>query len=77
MLIKCRKDYHINPTVELFHQLHGYLHLHIIEDGKRRTIELSDGDMYLLGPNIPHSPRRECGSVGLVVEVQRPAGAKG
>ncbi len=63
-----RKDYHFNETEELFYQLEGDITVRIQEEGKPRDINLSAGDMFLLPPNVPHSPMRSEGSVGLVVE---------
>ncbi|RDK88616.1 3-hydroxyanthranilate 3,4-dioxygenase [Marinirhabdus gelatinilytica] len=66
-----RKDYHYNETEELFYQLEGNIQVHIQEDGKKRTMELGPGDMYLHPAKVPHSPVREAGSIGLVVERKR------
>jgi 3-hydroxyanthranilate 3,4-dioxygenase len=72
-----RKDYHYNETEELFYQLEGHIEVHIQEDGKKRTMKLGPGDMYLHPAKVPHSPVRKEGSIGLVVEVKRFAsGAK-
>jgi len=66
-----RKDYHYNETEELFFQLEGTIEVHIQEDGKKRTMKLGPGDMYLHPARIPHSPERHKGSIGLVVERKR------
>ncbi len=66
-----RKDFHYNETEELFYQLEGNIKVHIQEDGKKRTLALGPGDMYLHPGKIPHSPEREEGSIGLVVERKR------
>ncbi|MCC5918959.1 MAG: 3-hydroxyanthranilate 3,4-dioxygenase [Cryomorphaceae bacterium] len=63
-----RKDYHFNETEELFYQLEGQITVKIQEDRKPREVHLGPGDMFLLPPNVPHSPIRSEGSVGLVVE---------
>jgi 3-hydroxyanthranilate 3,4-dioxygenase len=63
-----RKDYHFNETEELFYQLEGEITVRIQEDGVRKDVKLKAGDMFLLPPNIPHSPGRTEGSVGLVIE---------
>lgn len=63
-----RKDYHFNDTEELFYQLEGNITVRIQEDGKAVDINLGPGDMFLLPPNIPHSPMRKEGSIGLVIE---------
>lgn len=71
-----RKDYHYNETEELFYQLEGNIKIHVQEDGKKTTLELGPGDMYLHPGKVPHSPEREAGSIGLVIERKR-IGANG
>lgn len=66
-----RKDYHINEGEEFFYQLEGAMTLRILENGEPRDIEISEGDIFLLPPNIPHSPQRSAGTVGLVLERKR------
>jgi len=66
-----RKDYHYNETEELFYQLEGNIQVHIQEDGKKRTMKLGPGDMYLHPAKVPHSPERGPNSIGLVVERKR------
>ena len=48
--------------------------LKIIEDGQPVDIEIKAGEMFLLPPNVPHSPRRPAGTVGIVLERYRTAG---
>jgi len=69
-----RKDYHVNPTEEFFYQLEGDITLKIFEDGQRRDIAIKEGDIFLLPPDIPHSPQRPANTVGMVVERRRPEG---
>ncbi len=66
-----RKDYHYNETEELFYQLEGNIEVHIQEDGKKRTMKLGPGDMYLHPAKVPHSPARQENSIGLVIERKR------
>ncbi len=66
-----RKDYHFNETEELFYQLEGTIKVHIQEEGKKKTMELGPGDMFLLPAKIPHSPERSANSIGLVIERKR------
>lgn len=66
-----RKDYHYNETEELFYQLEGHIEVHIQEDGKKRTMKLGPGDMYLHPGKVPHSPVRHENSIGLVIERKR------
>jgi len=68
-----RTDYHVNPGEELFYQIEGDIVLRIREDGKPRDIPIKQGEIFLLPPNIPHSPQRPANTVGLVVEHVRPA----
>jgi 3-hydroxyanthranilate 3,4-dioxygenase len=63
-----RKDFHYNETEELFYQLEGNINVRIQENGELVNIPLGPGDMFLLPPNIPHSPGRSEGSIGLVIE---------
>ena len=66
-----RKDYHFNETEEWFFQLEGHITVRIQEDGKPREVHLGPGDMFLCPAKTPHSPVREAGSVGLVLERKR------
>lgn len=69
-----RKDFHINPTEELFYQIEGDITLRIMEEHGPRDIPIRQGEIFLLPPGVPHSPQRPAGTVGMVVERQRPAG---
>lgn len=66
-----RKDYHYNETEELFYQLEGEIEVHVQDEGKKKTMKLGPGDMFLNPAKVPHSPVRKEGSVGLVVELKR------
>ena len=66
-----RKDYHIDPGEEFFYQIEGDMVLKIIEEGKARDIPIREGEIFLLPPNVPHSPQRFSDTVGLVVERKR------
>ncbi|SMG24068.1 3-hydroxyanthranilate 3,4-dioxygenase [Marivirga sericea] len=63
-----RKDYHYNETEELFYQLEGEISVKVQEEGKAVTMKLGPGDMFLCPAKTPHSPIRNEGSIGLVVE---------
>jgi 3-hydroxyanthranilate 3,4-dioxygenase len=63
-----RKDYHYNQTEELFYQLEGDINVRIQENGKAVDVPITEGDMFLLPPEVPHSPMRSEGSIGLVIE---------
>jgi 3-hydroxyanthranilate 3,4-dioxygenase len=72
-----RKDYHFNETEELFYQLEGNIVIKTQQNGKMVEVPLGPGDMFLLPPNVPHSPGRSEGSIGLVIErVRKSAGAQ-
>jgi len=66
-----RKDYHYNDTEELFFQLEGDINVRIQEDGKAVDVPIKEGEMFLLPPNVPHSPMRGPNTVGLVIERKR------
>lgn len=72
-----RKDYHVNETSEFFYQVQGDIILGIInpETSKPEEVIIREGDIYLLPPNVPHSPRRPANTVGVVVEMTRAKGA--
>lgn len=69
-----RKDYHINPTEEFYHQIEGDITLKVIEDGVKRDIPIRAGEIFLLPPNTPHCPQRPANTVGMVIERKRPKG---
>ena len=69
-----RKDYHIDEGEEFFYQLEGDMVLRIRQCGKPKDIEINEGDIFLLPPKVPHSPKRFKNTVGLVVERKRRRG---
>jgi 3-hydroxyanthranilate 3,4-dioxygenase len=70
-----RTDYHDDPYEEFFYQIRGNMTLRVIDEGVPRDIPINEGDIFLLPPHMRHSPQRpNPGSVGLVIERQRPAG---
>ncbi|MGK0388950.1 MAG: 3-hydroxyanthranilate 3,4-dioxygenase [Maribacter sp.] len=70
-----RKDYHFEDGEELFYQVEGDIKLGIItEEGERETIEIKEGEMFLLPARVPHSPQRPANTVGLVIERYRKEG---
>lgn len=68
-----RTDYHDDPFEEFFYQLKGNAFLNLWIDGKRKRVDLKEGDIFLLPAHVRHSPQRpEAGSACLVIERQRP-----
>jgi 3-hydroxyanthranilate 3,4-dioxygenase len=66
-----RSDFHSEDGPELFYQIEGTMTLRVQEHGQVRDIPISAGEMLYLPPQVPHSPQRTPGSVGLVVERKR------
>src|ERR1700736_817878 len=66
-----RKDFHHDPSDELFFQIEGDMVLKTVQDGRLTDVPIRQGEMYLLPAEVPHSPRRPAGSVGVVVEPGR------
>ncbi len=50
--------------------------LKIMDGSTFRDVPIKEGHIFLLPRNIPHSPQRFANTVGLVIEVARPANAK-
>ncbi|MEZ5474442.1 MAG: 3-hydroxyanthranilate 3,4-dioxygenase [Steroidobacteraceae bacterium] len=70
-----RHDFHDDPYEEFFYQVQGNMHLRVMEDGVPVDIAIRAGSIFLLPAHVRHSPQRpEPGSVGLVIERQRPLG---
>jgi 3-hydroxyanthranilate 3,4-dioxygenase len=70
-----RSDYHVDPLEEFFYQLEGDMTLRIWGENGPEDVAIKAGDIFLLPPNVPHSPQRPvAGSIGLVIERQRPEG---
>ena len=68
-----RKDFHHDPGEEIFYQVHGDIVLKTIQDGRMTDVAIREGDIFLLPAEVPHSPRRPAGTVGIVVERLRRA----
>lgn len=69
-----RSDFHVDPGEEFFYQLEGDMILRTLQDGRIVDIPIREGEVFLLPPNVPHSPQRLPDTVGLVVERQRRPG---
>jgi 3-hydroxyanthranilate 3,4-dioxygenase len=68
-----RKDFHHDPSEELFYQLEGEMVLKTVQEGRIVDVPIRAGEMFLLPAQMPHSPQRPVASVGLVVERRRAA----
>lgn len=66
-----RKDYHFNEGEEFFYQIEGDVLVKIQENGKAVDIQIKEGDIFLLPPQVPHSPIRGADTIGLVIERKR------
>jgi len=71
-----RKDYHWNQSEEFFYQLEGDIKVRIQEDANAIDIPIKEGDIFLLPPEVPHSPMRGANTIGLVIERKRREGEK-
>jgi 3-hydroxyanthranilate 3,4-dioxygenase len=68
-----RKDFHHDPSEEFFFQVEGDMVLKTVQDGGFADVPIRQGQVFLLPPEVPHSPQRPAGSVGIVVERRRDA----
>jgi 3-hydroxyanthranilate 3,4-dioxygenase len=66
-----RRDFHIDPSDEIFFMLKGAMTLETLEAGARRSRVIREGEMCLVPALTPHSPHRPADTWGLVVEVKR------
>lgn len=70
-----RDDFHVDPYEEWFHQIKGDIQVVIMTENGRQSIDIREGEMWMLPRNTPHSPQRpNAGSVGMVVERIREEG---
>ena len=66
-----RRDFHVDPSDEIFYMLRGAMVLEYIQDGRRRDQVIREGELLLVPALTPHSPHRPADTWGLVVEVRR------
>ena len=71
-----RTDFHVNEGDEFFLQIEGQMHLKLYRDGRIVKQAIRAGEIFLLPGRTPHSPQREAGSIGLVIERRRQAHEK-
>lgn len=72
-----RNDFHDDPREEFFYQLKGDMTLWLWPEHGQPPFDMQirEGEIYLLPPNMRHSPQRpDPESIGLVVEYARPQG---
>jgi 3-hydroxyanthranilate 3,4-dioxygenase len=66
-----RRDFHIDPSDEIFYMLKGDMILEYMHDGQRQEQVIRDGELLLVPALMPHSPHRPADTWGLVVEIKR------
>src|SRR3989338_3721221 len=66
-----RKDYHLEMGEELFFQVKGSMVVEAWEHGKRKSVEIKEGEVFVLPARVPHSPQRFANTLGLVIERER------
>jgi 3-hydroxyanthranilate 3,4-dioxygenase len=66
-----RKDFHHDPDEEFFLQLEGDIVVKTIQDRRIVEVPIRQGEVFLLPAEVPHSPQRPAGSIGIVVERTR------
>ena len=66
-----RRDFHVDPSDEIFYMLEGAMVIETLEGGARRSRTIREGEMCLVPALTPHSPHRPAGTWGLVIEVRR------
>ena len=66
-----RRDFHVDPSDEIFYMLRGDMVLEYIAGGRRHEQVIREGEMTLVPALTPHSPHRPADTWGLVVEVKR------
>jgi len=73
-----RTDHHYNESEEFFYQLEGDIQVGIQREGKAETIDIREGEIFLLPARIPHNPRRGPNTIGLVIEkIRKPQDTDG
>lgn len=69
-----RRDFHDDPSDEIFHMLKGAMTLEYIDpQGHRQNVLIPEGGIMLVPAHTPHAPHRPADTWGLVVEIKRGA----
>ncbi|HVC00786.1 MAG TPA: 3-hydroxyanthranilate 3,4-dioxygenase [Steroidobacteraceae bacterium] len=68
-----RKDFHHDPGEEIFYQVQGDIVLRTLQEGRFIDVPIRRGEIFRLPAEVPHSPQRPAGSIGIVVERRRRA----
>lgn len=66
-----RRDFHVDPSDELFYMLKGDMTLEYMDAGRRHRQSIREGQLLLVPAFTPHSPHRPADTWGLVVEIKR------
>jgi 3-hydroxyanthranilate 3,4-dioxygenase len=66
-----RKDFHHDPGDEIFYQVEGDIVLRTRQDDRLVDVPIRRGEIFRLPAEVPHSPQRPAGTVGIVVERRR------
>ena len=69
-----RRDFHVDPSDEIFYMLRGDMTLEYMQNGARHSQVIREGGLLLVPALTPHAPHRPADSWGLVVEVKRDSG---
>src|SRR5436190_18423794 len=64
-----RRDFHVNDGEEFFYQDEGDIVLKVHDGGKIVDIPIKVGEIFLLPPRVPHSPRLPANTVDLEIEM--------
>src|SRR5438105_11935693 len=66
-----RRDFHVDPSDEIFYMLRGDMVLEYLQEGKRAHRVIREGEMFLVPALTAHSPHRPADTWGLVIEIKR------
>ena len=67
-----RRDFHDDPSDEIFYMLKGDMTLEYIDaNGQRQNAVIREGEILLTPAHTPHAPHRPAGTWGLVIERKR------